>query len=183
MLEPSWTLLAAVDEAWGLGLNGGLAWRLPDDLRRLRLLTMGHIVLMGRTTAQGLGRLLPGRASIILTRSPGYTPHQPQDDATPPACVALGIEGAQTLARLRIAQGWPQEIFVLGGGEVYRAMVPLASRALLTLVPGRHGCDVACPELDLACVRGWQETAREQGPLLAVDGQERRAWYSSWTRG
>lgn len=189
---PKVVLMAAVDEDGGLGLRGGLAWRLPDDLRRLRLMTLGHVIIMGRTTAQGLGRLLPGRASVILSRT-SYEPHPPQDDDTPRAQVAQGVEGALTLAGLYIAQGWPREVFVLGGGEVYAAMAPLASRIELTRVPGRWGCDVRAPWLDVERsgaalgafgVGGmWREVRREQGPALDVQGLARCAEYIAWERG
>lgn len=187
------TLMAAVDEDGGLGLGGAIPWRVPDDLRRLRRLTMGHAVLLGRTTAQGLGRLLPGRASIILTRCPDFAPHQPQDDATPPARVVQGVEGALVVAQGLVAQGWPQEVFVLGGGEVYRALWPLVHRVMLTRVPGRYGCDVRAPWLDVE--RGgealgrfgvggtWREVAREAGPCLDVCGEARPVEYITWERG
>lgn len=187
------TLMAATDEDGGLGLGGAIPWRLPDDLKRLRRLTMGHVVILGRTTAQGLGRLLLGRASIILTRDPAFIPFAPQDDATPPARVVQGVEGALITAQGLAAQGWPQEVFVLGGGEVYRALLPLAHRVMLTRVPGRYGCDVRAPWLDVERsgaalgafgVGGtWREVTREAGPVLEVCGEARQAEYITWERG
>ena len=115
----SLVLVAALDRGRAIGRGNQLPWRLPDDLKRFKALTLGHPVLMGRKTAQSLGRALPGRANLVLTRSG-----------------AVPFEGMQAVATLdeavQRAQG--QALMVIGGGEVYTLALPHAERMHLTHV-------------------------------------------------
>lgn len=118
-VEPRLVLVAALDRGRGIGRGNALPWRLPDDLRRFKALTLGQHVLMGRKTALSLGRALPGRTNLVLTRS-GQVP----------------FEGMQAVASLDQAlarcEGGP--LMVIGGGEVYALALPHADRMYLTHV-------------------------------------------------
>jgi dihydrofolate reductase len=117
--EPTIALVAAHDRHLAIGRDGQLPWHLPDDLKRFKSLTLGKPVLMGRKTAQSLGRALPGRRNIVLTRS-GAVPFAGMDAvATPQEAIAL-------------AAGEP--LMVIGGGEIYSLMLPMATEMHLTLV-------------------------------------------------
>lgn len=139
------TLIAAMAENRVIGNRGAIPWHLPDDLARFRAITLGHPVLMGRRTFESIGRPLPGRLNIVLSHREGYAP---------PGClVARDLAAALELARDAA------ELFVCGGGELYREALPLADRILLTLVRGEFPGDVTFPEVPADFV----ETAREEG--------------------
>ncbi|MCX7032933.1 MAG: dihydrofolate reductase [Arenimonas sp.] len=127
-------LVAALDRARAIGRGNQLPWRLPDDLKRFKALTLGHPVLMGRKTAQSLGRALPGRPNLVLTRS-GRVP----------------FEGMQAVASLDEAiarcEGGP--LMVIGGGEVYALALARADRLHLTHVDTEvSGADAFFPAFD-----------------------------------
>ena len=137
-------IVAALDRARGIGRGNELHWRLPDDLRRFKALTLGHPVLMGRRTADSLWRALPGRDNLVLTRS-GRVP----------------FEGMQAVASLdeAIARAGDRPLFVIGGGEVYSLALPRATRLFLTHVDTVVAdADAFFPAFDPA---GWRITARE----------------------
>lgn len=140
-------LVAAMDRNRAIGYANELPWRLPDDLRRFKALTVGKTVLMGRKTAQSLGRALPGRRNLVLTRS-GAVPFDGMQ-AVPSIDAAIGLTAA----------AGEVELCVIGGGEVYVQCLPLASAMHLTLV------DVAVARADAffpAFDPGpWQVVARE----------------------
>ena len=140
-------LIAALDRAHAIGRGHQLPWRLPDDLRRFKALTLGKPVLMGRKTAASLGRALPGRRNLVLTRS-GRVP----------------FEGMQPVASvdeaIRLsAEEDAQELCVIGGGEVYALCLPFASRMYLTHVDTAvEGADAFFPTFDPT---QWRVVARE----------------------
>ncbi|OHE80546.1 MAG: diacylglycerol kinase [Lysobacterales bacterium GWF1_69_6] len=112
-------LVAALDRARGIGRGNELPWRLPDDLQRFKALTLGKPLLMGRRTAESLGRALPGRRNLVLTRS-NQVPFP-------------GMEAVASLDEaLSLAAG--AELMVIGGGEVYALALPRASHLHLTHV-------------------------------------------------
>lgn len=116
------SLVAALDRRLGIGKGNDLPWRLPDDLKRFKALTLGKPVLMGRKTAESLGRALPGRLNLVLTRS-GRAP----------------FEGMQAIAsfeqaRMLAEAGGAEELCVIGGAEIYALLLPLADRLHLTHV-------------------------------------------------
>ena len=129
-----------------IGKGGKMPWHLSDDLKRFRRLTMGHHIVMGRKTWVSIGRLLPGRHHIIVSRQPGYQ--------VPGAQVVGSVEAAVAAA------GGDSEIFVIGGAEIYAAALPLADRILATEIERDFEGDVRFPGVDRAA---WQETARERG--------------------
>ncbi|TZF90295.1 dihydrofolate reductase [Cognatilysobacter lacus] len=116
------SIVVAYDRERAIGVDGGLPWHLPDDLKRFKALTLGKPMLMGRRTAQSLGRALPGRLNLVLTRS-GRVPFDGMEPVP-------SIEAA--LDRVR-AEG-AEELAVIGGGGVFEATLPIATWLHLTLV-------------------------------------------------
>ena len=148
------TLIAALADNRVIGRGGTLPWQLPDDLRRFKSLTMGRPMLMGRRTFESIGRALPGRRNMVLTRGPA---------AFPP-----GVEAVATLAAALAACAGEAELCVIGGAEVYRQALPLATRLEITRVHAAIDGDVFFPDYD---AMQWRELARvEHG------ADERHAW-------
>ncbi len=140
------SLIAALDRKLAIGKGNDLPWHLPDDLRRFKALTLGKAMLMGRKTAQSLGRALPGRRNLVLTRS-GEAPFPGME-------VVDSVDQALDLAR---DSG---ELCVIGGAQVFTMTLPLATRLHLTWVDGAvEAADVFFPAtLDLA---QWRVVGRE----------------------
>mgnify|MGYP003584845783 CR=1 FL=1 len=148
------SLIAALDRRNAIGRDNDLPWRLPDDLKRFKALTLGKPVLMGRKTAQSLGRALPGRRNLVLTRS-GQVPFE-------------GMEAVASLDdALRIAaQDAVAELCVIGGGEIYALCLPHATRMHLTHVDTTvEGADAFFPAFDAG---QWRVVGRE---AHGVDGK------------
>ena len=144
------TLLAAVDRSFAIGRGNALPWHLPDDLARFKALTLGKPVLMGRRTAESLGRALPKRRNLVLTRS-GRVPF-------------AGMEAVDSLDQalaLAAADG-AAELCVIGGGQVYALALPRASAMHLTHVDTVvEGADAFFPRFDMAA---WREAGRQRHP-------------------
>lgn len=119
-----------------IGRDGALPWRLPADLKRFKQLTMGHALIVGRKTWESIGRPLPGRTMIVVTRQPGY-----QAEGTR---VVHSVDEALRLAR----EVSPGEAFVAGGAELYRETLPLADRLHLTRIERDFPGDTRFPEFD-----------------------------------
>src|SRR6202035_5529599 len=113
-------LVVAVAENDVIGRGNQLPWRLPADLRHFKSLTLGKPVLMGRKTYESIGKALPGRSNIVLSRSQEFSPGD---------CIVV-----QTLGDARLAAGAKSPLMVIGGAEIYRQCLPLASRIHLTLI-------------------------------------------------
>lgn len=140
-------LLAALDRNHAIGRDNDLPWRLPDDLARFKALTMGKPLLMGRRTAESLGRALPGRRNLVLTRR-GQVPHAGMEavPSVEQALQAAAIDGAA-------------ELWVIGGGEVYALCLPRATRMYLTHVDAAVGrADTFFPRFD---PEDWRVASRE----------------------
>ncbi|WP_374605172.1 dihydrofolate reductase [Arenimonas sp.] len=143
-------LVAALDRARAIGRGNQLPWRLPDDLKRFKALTLGRPLLMGRKTAQSLGRALPGRRNLVLTRS-GRVPFAGME---PVASLEEAMAGCEAEA-----------LMVIGGGEVYALALPLASQLHLTHVDTVvDGADAFFPEWNPA---EWRPVWREDHPADA----------------
>ncbi|SIQ57085.1 dihydrofolate reductase [Solilutibacter tolerans] len=150
---PALVLIAALDRRRAIGRGNALPWHLPDDLKRFKALTLGQPVLMGRKTAESLGRALPKRRNLVLTRS-GRVPFEGME-----AVASLGqalaiarVDGAATLS-------------VIGGGEIYALAMPLADRMHLTWVDVEvERADAFFPAFD---AEHWRVTARESHPADA----------------
>lgn len=138
-------VVAALASNRVIGAAGGLPWHLPEDLRQFKAVTLGHPVIMGRRTWESLGRALPGRANIVVTRSAHY--------AAPGARVAASLEAALALcAEDPLAS-------VIGGEALYRSALPHADRLLLTEIHRDYEGDVRFPELERGA---WRERRRER---------------------
>ena len=141
------SLIVAADERGGIGRDGRLPWHLPEDLKRFKALTMGKPIVMGRRTWDSIGRPLPGRRSIVISRSP-----------------RLRIEGATVAGSLEEAvraAGEVPEVCVIGGAEIYRLAMPRADSIHLTRVHATVDADTFLPPLD---PMEWQEVARDDRP-------------------
>ena len=138
------SLVVAAADNDVIGRDGGLPWRLPADLRHFRELTMGKPIVMGRLTWESIGRPLPGRQNIVMTRQIAYT--------------AEGADVVATAEEAVAAAGDADEIMVIGGAQVYAEFLPGAGRIYLTRVHAEPAGDVRFPPVDKA---EWRETSRE----------------------
>ena len=130
------SLLVAMDEKRGIGKDGRLPWRLSSDLKRFRELTMGHHIIVGRKTFESIGKPLPGRQTIVVTRNPGYTVQG--------CLIARSVESAVELAESR----GETEAFVIGGADIYAQALGIAARIYLTEVHAEVDADTFFPEFD-----------------------------------
>lgn len=144
--RPRLSLIAAVADNGCIGSENMLPWRLSVDLRRFKALTLGKPVIMGRRTWESIGRPLPGRKNIVVTRDDTY--------------VAEGADVVHSLPdALRVAaQAQPEEVFVIGGGQLYAAALDDADRIYLTRVRAEVKGDTFFPAIDPAI---WREVASE----------------------
>ena len=143
------SIVAAVARNGVIGAGGGLPWHLPDELRLFKETTMGHVLVMGRRTYESVGRPLPGRTTVVVTRSPDWSPGADE------VLVVHGVDEA--LGRARAID---DEVFVVGGGELYEAALPHADRLLLTFVDQEPEGDTTFPDVDWDA---WTEREREAG--------------------
>ncbi len=135
------SIIAALGRNRAIGYQNTLPWRLPADLQRFKQLTMGHHLLMGRKTFESIGRPLPGRTSIIITRQADYKAE---------GCLIVhSLEEAIAIAQTR----GEQEAFVIGGADIYAQALPLADRMYLTWVDAEPEADVFFPAFDEL---GWE---------------------------
>jgi dihydrofolate reductase len=141
---PLVSIVVAMDEGGGIGIAGGLPWHLPDDLRHFKQLTLGKPIVMGRKTWESIGRPLPGRHNIVITRQRRF--------------VADGATTVESLAAALQAAGDAPETCVIGGAEIFRQALPMTDVVHLTLVHARLEADTRLAPFDAA---EWIETARE----------------------
>ena len=141
-------LIAAVAANGVIGADNALPWHLPADLRRFKALTLGHPIVMGRRTFESIGRPLPGRDNIVVSRNPGFK--------------AAGTVVAPTL-ETAIAEAAARDdlVFVIGGAEIYAQCLARATRIYLTRLDLEVAGDTRFPILDPNC---WEECAREEYP-------------------
>ena len=142
---PTISIIVATDERGGIGIGGRLPWHLPMDLRRFKALTMGKPIIMGRRTWDSIGRPLPGRRSIVLSRDTGL--------AIAGVTVARSFDDA-----IRVAGEVP-EACVIGGAEVYRTSLPSTDVIHLTRVHASVAADTHFPAIDPG---EWAEMLREE---------------------
>jgi dihydrofolate reductase len=147
MTRPRITLIVARARNGVIGASGTLPWRLPEDLAHFKRTTLGHPVVMGRRTWESIGRPLPGRRNIVVTRQAGFA-----------------AEGAEVVPSLDAALGLctgSAEVFVIGGAQVYRETLPLAQRLIVTEIDADFAGDTFWPPHESA---QWREVAREHRP-------------------
>lgn len=152
--SPKIVLVAAVARNHVIGSAGDLPWRLPGDMKRFKAITLGKPMIMGRKTFESIGRPLPGRRTIVVTRDPSWAAEGVE--------VTLSLDAALALA----ATGGPEEIVVAGGGEIYAQAIGRADRMRLTWVDAAPEGDAHFPDFDASV---WRETGRETHP--AADGR------------
>ena len=137
------SLIVAMDRGGGIGIDNRIPWRLSSDLRRFRELTMGHHLVVGRRTYESIGRALPGRRMVVLTRDPNFQTGQ--------CVVANSLSVALEMAR----DADETELFIGGGAEIYRLALPLSTRIYLTRVEATLPADTFFPAWDRC---QWTET-------------------------
>lgn len=138
------SIIAAMALNRAIGIRNTLPWRLPEDLKRFKALTMDHHIIMGRKTYDSIGKALPGRDTVIVTRNVDYAV---------PGCIAVNSLDAA----LTVSHG-DSEVFFVGGADLYRQALPIADRIYLTEIQRVIDGDAFFPEYDSSL---WVETSRE----------------------
>lgn len=143
-------MIAAMDRKRVIGRDNAMPWHLPEDLKHFKRLTLGHPIVMGRKTFESIGRPLPGRENIVITRN-----------------ASLALAGVRVVTSLDEALGLTRgkTAFVIGGAEIYRLALPFADCLHLTEIDIDVGGDTFFPEFDPA---EWEQTAREESPAGAA---------------
>lgn len=136
------SLIVAMDRNSGIGYQGRLSWHLTSDLRRFKSLTMGHHLIMGRKTYESIGKPLTGRVMIVVTRNPSFQAE---------GCIIVPtIDDGLQLA----LEKCEEEVFIIGGGQIFSQTLPMADRIYLTFVHATTTADVFFPSINRA---GWKE--------------------------
>jgi dihydrofolate reductase len=151
-------LVAAVARNGIIGANGALPWRLSSDLKRFKALTWGKPLVMGRKTFESIGRALPGRETIVVTRDPAFAPSG--------VLVAHNLDAALNLAADRASLLGAGEIVIGGGGEIFAQTIARASRLFITEVALDAEGEARFPPID---PNEWGEISRETGKRGALD--------------
>jgi dihydrofolate reductase len=138
------TLVVAIDAQRGIGVDNKLPWHLPEDLAHFKRVTLGHPIIMGRKTFDSIGRPLPKRRNIVVTRNAGWQ-HEGVE-------VALSLQDA-------IAMVGDEDASIIGGAQIFGESMALANRMIVTEIDHTFRCDTFFPPIDPA---QWIETAREQ---------------------
>lgn len=165
MNKPRISAIAALSENNVIGIDNKLPWHIPADFKRLKELTMGATLVMGRKTHESIGRLLPGRTTIIVTRDQNYRVEG--------AIVAHSIDEAIERAKetlLRQGSGGRGEIFIFGGGQIFEQAMPLINRLYLTIVHATLDGDAYFPD--------YSDFTRE---IERVDGEDNGLSYTFLT--
>ena len=145
MSKPILSLICAMDKNRLIGNNNQLPWHLPADLKRFKSTTSGHHIIMGRNTYESIGKPLPNRTSVIITRNPAYTAD---------GCIVVNsLEEAIDVAKN------DDTPFIIGGAQIYAKAIEIADKLDITEVHHQFEADVFFPEIDL---KKWQETSREK---------------------
>ncbi len=152
------SLIVAVSRNGVIGADNKLLWHLPADLKRFKALTLGHHIVMGRKTFESIGRILPGRTTVVITRNP---------DRVPAGCLAAG-----SLAEALALCTGDTEPFITGGGEIYRQALPVADRIYLTRVHADFEGDTGFPDPDPSA---WSAVSEEHHPA-----DDRNPWAFSF---
>ncbi|HYC43532.1 MAG TPA: dihydrofolate reductase [Noviherbaspirillum sp.] len=140
---PHLTLVVAIDEKRGIGIDNKLPWHLPEDLAHFKRTTMGHPIIMGRKTFDSIGRPLPNRRNIVITRNAEWK--RDGVDAVSSLGVALALVGDTPSC-------------IIGGGQIFAEALPIANRMVVTEIGKTFECDAFFPEFDRS---QWKEVARE----------------------
>jgi dihydrofolate reductase len=141
---PHLTIIVAIDTQRGIGINNQLPWHLPEDLAFFKRTTSGHPIIMGRKTFDSIGRPLPNRRSIVITRNPEWK-HE-------------GVEAVTSLQAAAELVG-DTEAFIIGGAQIFVEALPLTDRLLVTEIDKTFNCDTFFPQIDPS---QWKEVSRER---------------------
>jgi dihydrofolate reductase len=145
------TLVVAMDSQRGIGIDNKLPWHLPEDLAHFKRVTLGHPIIMGRKTFDSIGRPLPGRRNIVVTRNPDWR-HE-------------GVEAVGSLADA-VARAGDAPASIIGGAQIFKEALGLADRMIVTHIERAFHCDTFFPEIDPG---QWTATAREPQHSQAQD--------------
>lgn len=148
---PIVSVIAAMARNRVIGIANTLPWRLPEDLKHFKALTMGHHIIMGRKTYESIGKPLPGRTTVIVTRDPAYR--------------VDGCLTAHSIDAAVAACGADPEVFFVGGAELYAQVLPRADRLYLTEIQAEYVGDAHFPEFDMD---QWRESERREN--VSPDG-------------
>jgi dihydrofolate reductase len=144
MADPRITLVVAMDRERGIGVQNRLPWHLPEDLAHFKRLTSGHAIIMGRKTFDSIGRPLPNRRNVVITRDAAWRRE--------------GVDAVTSLDAALALAGDAEEAFVIGGAEIFRLALPAAARMVVTEIDARFDCDTFFPAIDDS---RWQTASRE----------------------
>ena len=145
------TLVVAIDANHGIGIDNKLPWHLPEDLAHFKRVTLGRPIVMGRKTFDSIGRPLPGRRNIVITRNSAWS-HP-------------GVETALSLGAAVALLG-DEHASIIGGAQIFGAAVAIADQMIVTEIAHVYDCDTFFPAIDPAL---WQETAREAHHTDGID--------------
>ena len=159
--DPEIVLIVAVAENGVIGAHGAIPWRLKSDMKRFKAMTIGRPVVMGRRTFASIGRPLPGRTNIVVTRDAGFR--------SPGAVVTTSFTDARAVARGDALRRFATEIAVIGGAEIYAQWMNCADRLEITEVHARPEGNTCFAAVDAAI---WQEVARERHPAGPDDSAD-----------
>ena len=148
-------IIAAMAKNRVIGINNSLPWYLPEDLQHFKALTMGHHIIMGRKTFESIGRPLPGRTTVIVTRDPAYR--------------QTGCLTAQSIPQALAQCAGDAEVFFVGGAELYAQALPLADRLYITEIQAEYAGDAHFPEIDRQV---WREVQRDPHNSMAGLGYD-----------
>ncbi|WP_027867556.1 dihydrofolate reductase [Massilia alkalitolerans] len=143
MGDAALTLVVAIDAQRGIGIDNQLPWHLPEDLAHFKRVTLGKPIVMGRKTFDSIGRPLPKRRNIVITRNPGWSHEGVETASSLPAAIAL-LNG--------------EAASIIGGAQIFNEAVQLADRMIVTEIDHVFRCDTFFPPIDPAV---WRESARE----------------------
>ena len=160
--------IAAMAANRTIGVNGDLPWRIPEDFKFFKDKTSGHIMIMGRKTFESLGGALPKRLHVVITRQKDYEPEGAHVFAT----IAEAIEFSQQQTD---SGAWPEEVFIIGGGEIYKQMLDSTDRIYLTEIQKDVDGDTKFPEFSDDDFEETERTHRSQPVPFDFVTYERRA--------
>lgn len=144
------SIIVAMDDKGGIGKDGKLPWHIPEDLKRFKELTMGHPIIMGRKTHESIGRVLPGRSNIIITRDPDYRVEGATVCHSPEAALQLCDEN--------------DEVFIIGGAEVYEQFLHITDKIYVTQIHKRYPADTYFPWTTFRNCKSLERTTVEGDP-------------------
>lgn len=142
-MRPHLTIVVAIDSQRGIGVNNALPWHLPEDLAHFKRTTSGHPIIMGRKTFDSIGRPLPNRRNIVITRNPDWKRDGVDTATSLDAAIALADDA---------------EAFIIGGAQIFIEALPCVDRLIVTEIDKTFDCDTFFPPID---PQQWQEVTRE----------------------